>query len=127
MRSILVDTDVVSFLFKQDTRANLYQPDLDGALHLISFMSVAELYRWPILSRWGDKKKSELECYIQRYTLILPNVDICKLWAQIASDFQIPMADAWIAATALHYQLPVVTHNLRHFSRVQGLTVLSHS
>jgi predicted nucleic acid-binding protein len=127
MRSVLVDTDVVSFLFKRDTRANLYRADLDAALHLISFMSVAELYRWPISGGWGDKKKRELENYLQRYTLIWPNVDICRLWARVASDFQMPMADAWIAATALHYQIPVITHNRSHFIRVQGLTVLSHS
>jgi predicted nucleic acid-binding protein len=90
-------------------------------------MSVAELYRWPISGGWGDKKKRELENYLQRYTLIWPNVDICRLWARVASDFQMPMADAWIAATALHYQIPVITHNRSHFIRVQWLTVLSHS
>ena len=43
MNTVLIDTDVLSFLFKQDTRAELYRPHLQQALALISFMTVAEL------------------------------------------------------------------------------------
>ena len=34
--------------------------------------------------------------------------------------------DLWIAATALAYQLPVVTRNTRHYRRVPGLQVASY-
>ena len=34
--------------------------------------------------------------------------------------------DLWIAATALHYGVPLVTANERHFARVDGLEVLSY-
>ncbi len=37
------------------------------------------------------------------------------------------VADAWVAATALHLQLPLVTHNRTHFAGVAGLTVISES
>jgi hypothetical protein len=40
MDSVLIDTDVLSYLFKQDTRAEPYQPHLDGKLGVLSFMSV---------------------------------------------------------------------------------------
>jgi len=43
--TVVVDTDVVSFLYKRDTRALLYTPYLDGKLTLISFMTIAELHR----------------------------------------------------------------------------------
>jgi tRNA(fMet)-specific endonuclease VapC len=36
-------------------------------------------------------------------------------------------ADLWIASTALRYGVPVVTHNLRHFERVPGLSCISRS
>ncbi len=41
---LVVDTDVISFLFKRDTRAKLYEPHLSGRQLVISFMTVAELY-----------------------------------------------------------------------------------
>ena len=43
MDAALVDTDVVSFTFKRDTRHHLYRPHLDGKLLSLSFMTVAEL------------------------------------------------------------------------------------
>jgi len=55
MRSLLIDTDVVSFLFKRDTRAELYRAHLDDALQLISFMTLAEL-RSGLCGVTGERK-----------------------------------------------------------------------
>ena len=41
MSDVIVDTDVVSFLFKRDTRARLYRPHLPGQTLHLSFMTVA--------------------------------------------------------------------------------------
>ena len=46
MTTLIVDTDVVSFLLKGDTRAQLYRPHLQGRTLALSFMTVAELYQW---------------------------------------------------------------------------------
>ena len=82
MRSLLIDTDVVSFLFKRDTRAELYRAHLDDALQLISFMTLAEVEKWPLWRNWGEKRRQRLEEYLKRYTLILPDRALCKTWAR---------------------------------------------
>jgi hypothetical protein len=41
--AVVVDTDVVSFLYKHDTRADAYRPHLDGQMPIISFQTLAEL------------------------------------------------------------------------------------
>lgn len=38
MQTVIVDTDVVSFIFKRDTRATLYEPYLNGVLASVSFV-----------------------------------------------------------------------------------------
>ena len=48
MNAAIVDTDVVSMLFKGDTRAVAYQHHIAGRLLGISFMTLAELERWPL-------------------------------------------------------------------------------
>jgi tRNA(fMet)-specific endonuclease VapC len=50
-------------------------------------------------------------------------------WARIKCRKGRPIedADAWIAAAALLYELPVVTHNPRHFQHIEGLKVLTVS
>lgn len=52
MPSLVVDTNVVSFDFKGDSRADLYHPLLAGKMLVISFMTIAELDLWALERRW---------------------------------------------------------------------------
>jgi hypothetical protein len=52
MASVVVDTDVVSFLFKHDTHAEPYRPHLTEKLLVLSFMTIAELDRWVLERNW---------------------------------------------------------------------------
>jgi predicted nucleic acid-binding protein len=53
MTPAVVDTDVVSFLFKNDSRAQLYLPLMRNRDLLVSFMTEAELEQWILLAKWG--------------------------------------------------------------------------
>ncbi len=132
MNVVLIDTDVISFLFKQDTRAELYRPHLHQTLSLISFMTVAELKQWALLRSWGERRKQALDQHLMQYTLIPFDHDLCQTWAEIRYEAtsggrKIETADAWIAATARLYQVPLITHNRADFDWVNGLTVISES
>ena len=52
MTEVVVDTDVVSFLFKSHPIGFRYDPELADRAALISFMTVAEVERWAIQYRW---------------------------------------------------------------------------
>ena len=52
MKAAIVDTDVVSMLFKGDTRVLSYRTHIEGRLLGISFMTLAELERWPLERGW---------------------------------------------------------------------------
>jgi hypothetical protein len=60
MNAAIVDTDVVSTLFKGDTRARAYRPHVTGRLLGISFMTLAELERWSLERDWALRRKLEL-------------------------------------------------------------------
>jgi predicted nucleic acid-binding protein len=53
MNIVLLDTNVVSYLFKGDTRGVAYAPLLNGNRLAISFMTVAELFEWAAIRNWG--------------------------------------------------------------------------
>ena len=55
MNAAIVDTDVVSMLFKGDSRAQRYRVHISGRLLGISFMTLAELERWQLERRWGKR------------------------------------------------------------------------
>ena len=43
---LVLDTDVLSFLYNRDTRARLYEPHLNDPPFKVSFVKLAELRRW---------------------------------------------------------------------------------
>lgn len=130
MTTLIVDTDVVSFLLKGDTRAQLYRPHLQGKTLALSFMTVAELYQWAYVRNWGDRKLTRLEEQLHRYVIVPFDNELCKQWASISVQRQrigrpMSVQDAWIAATALRHNCPLVTHNSDDFSDITGLEVIS--
>jgi len=132
MEIVVVDTDVVSYIFKQDTRAALYEPLLSDKDLMISFVTLAELQRWAIAHRWGHAKRHHLAEYLNNYYVFHSDADLCLLWAEIIESGNrrgrpIQPGDAWIAATALLHDTPLVTHNSKDYISVEGLTVISES
>lgn len=49
---VVVDTNVVSYIFKRDTRESLYKPHLQGRVRIIAAQTFAELEAWPLMN--GD-------------------------------------------------------------------------
>jgi predicted nucleic acid-binding protein len=130
MPSVVVDMDVVSFAFKGDTRAALYDPHLMGKLLVLSFMTVAELDLWALERRWGRRRQQRMEDNLRRFAIYPYNRVLCQKWAEVTREADrkgrsIQTADAWIAATALVAGVPLVTHNAADFRGVAGLTIIT--
>ncbi len=128
----LVDTDVLSYLVRGDSRAEFYRAYLAGKEVGISFQTVAELRRWGRTHRWGQNRWQRLQQVIAHLTVYLVDDALIDAWAYVTTvrDRQghpIATGDAWIAATAWLQGLPLVTHNRRHFIGIKGLEVVSAS
>jgi tRNA(fMet)-specific endonuclease VapC len=128
MSILLVDTDVVSFLFKQDSRAVSYAEILQGSQLALSFMTVAELFQWAAIRKWGESRTSQLEQSLTNYLIIPVDIELCRHWGNLRAELQaigkpISAQDAWIAATALRHNLPLVSYNAKDFSGIPELEV----
>jgi predicted nucleic acid-binding protein len=111
MNTAIVDTDVVSMVFKGDTRALAYRFHPTGRLLGISFMTLAELERWSRERAWGGRRKLELAQHLTRYAVLPVSRELCGMWAEVSFAASrrgrpIQTADAWIAASALYYEVP---------------------
>ncbi len=132
MSYIVVDTDVVSFLFKNHAVGFLYDPEIEGRTALVSFMTLAELTQWSLQYGWSPQRRHWLELYLARFTVVPSSEGLCRKWAEVmvaarAAGRRIECADAWIAATALEYDAPLATHNRRDYLGVPGLRIVSHA
>jgi tRNA(fMet)-specific endonuclease VapC len=129
-RRCLLDTNVFSYVVRGDTRAEQYRAYLAGRQLGVSFQTVAELRRWAIERRWGPARHRALAGQLNRVVVYLVDDALMTAWAEITARLRragrpITDADAWIAATAWVLNVPLVTHNRRHFAAIDGLEVVS--
>jgi len=128
MNALVLDTNIVSYLMKGHSAASAYRHHLEGKTLAISFMTVGELYEGAYRQGWDDSKREKLKAEIKKYLVIPYSPRVCEIWGQIrAARKSQPIAtdDAWIAATALVYGCPLVTHNSGDFAGVEHLSIIT--
>ena len=115
----------IAFLRAGDkTNTKLYQLPNRTELHI----SVVTLYEL-LMGATDDVKRRDVEI-LTRSLIILPfNKPVAEKSAEIYHDLRkrsklIEFRDIFIGATALIHGLPVLTHNTKHFDRIDGLSVL---
>lgn len=128
MSTLLLDTNVFSYLFKDHPLARRYRPRLKGHILAISFMTVSELFEGAFRAAWGDRQLKRLEAQIKSYVVIPSSHELCRKWGEVRSlrrQQPISSEDAWVAATALEYDCPLVTHNAAGFHSLPGLRIIT--
>ena len=130
MNAVVLDTNIVSFILKKNSRAKIYSPHFLGRRVVIAIMTVAELFQWSTTRKWGRRRINEMEAELARYTILPEDIDTCRIWATIRATRTshgepIAAQDAWIAATAVQHNLPLITHNPRDYRSIDGLVVIT--
>jgi tRNA(fMet)-specific endonuclease VapC len=129
----LIDTNVIAYFLRRDSRAALYEQHLDGYEHVISFVTLGELLRWPRERNWGASRTATHRRYLQTsYVIEYVDDDLCDAWAEVMDQSRrrgapLSPADSWIVATAWLRQIPVVSHNRRDFDNIPGVTLISEA
>jgi len=126
---ILLDTDVYSYIIKNHPEAEQFRPNLSGKIVSLSFITVGELYYGAYKNEWGQRRLDDLRTHISRVFQLPYNEQLPFVYGELVASCQrrgkpIMSNDAWIAATAILYSIPLLTNNTRHFKSVQGLTLL---
>jgi tRNA(fMet)-specific endonuclease VapC len=126
---LILDTNIVTYVQGNTTWRDLYLPILYGKNLCISFMTVAELLESAYHKNLSEKNIQQLKDKLAREFLILPfTEEICDIFGRIRVERRnrpISVPDALIAATALTYELPLVTHNKKDFENIEGLEIIS--
>ena len=127
MNTLVLDTNIVSFLMRGHQLADLYLPYLEGHTLAVSFMTVGELYEGAFRAGWGQDRLAKLRETVSAYVVIPFSFEICRQWGIIRWERRrqpIAVDDAWIAATARTHALPLVTHNPKDFREIEELEVI---
>jgi predicted nucleic acid-binding protein len=130
MKQVVLDTDVWSFLFKRDTRAERYRVHLEGCILCVSFQTVAELYQWAEASRWGESRRAKLRAWLRNFEILGYDDATAQLWARIRAErnqqgHPLSAQDAWVAACSLRHGYPLLTHNAVDYAGIEELSTIS--
>ncbi|HEX4607734.1 MAG TPA: PIN domain-containing protein [Urbifossiella sp.] len=130
MTARVLDTNIVSYIIKRHSLAVVYQPHITSCSLVVSFQTIGELTEGGVSAGWGHAKWTRLSSVLASITIFHSNDNICYRWTEIRlarRSQPIAVADAWIAATALAYNLELVTHKPADFAAIPGLTVITEA
>ena len=106
-RLVVLDTSVVSILFREETeQARQYEWALRGLRTCISFQTVEEQMFGARKANWGANRLNQLALHLDKFEIIqssreLIEVCSCLRVEQERKGRPLKTADAWIAATAV--------------------------
>lgn len=129
--SVVCDTDAASFVIKDDPiRGPRYLRHLQGRSVILPFSVLAELRLGAEVRNWGPVRRARMDQFVRGCGVRYPDDQMCTLWALLVAVLrrggrQIAPHDAWVAATALYLDAPLVTHNASHYQDVSDLQVLT--
>lgn len=123
-RNLLLDASVIiDFLRIKDKSGSLfYKLTFEDSKFLASIVTHAELYSGK--SVWENKVAYD------ELGIIFENVEIASLTREVSvyageirAKYDLDLVDAIIASTAIQLGIPLVTFNVKHFSRVKNLSL----
>lgn len=104
---------------------------MQGAVVAVSFVTAGELHRWAHVRDWGASRRQMLADWLASVLVLESTPETWRIWGQITAEARLrgrprPVADSWIAACCLAWDLPVVTSNQRDFGDAEFWSWLVH-
>lgn len=125
----LVDTDVFSYILKNDTRGYAYKKYL-GRDACLSFITIGELFYWAEKRQWQAAARLRLRAKLSDFVILAYDERVARCYGRVRAELEtqgvtLATNDLWIAATALAFDCELITHNARHFTKVSDLRVIT--
>lgn len=122
---MVIDTTIFIEHLRKSNRANSLLSQLPlGTPIYVSVITVYELWA----GATDISKKQDVELILSSVNVLSIDENVAevaaRIYQQIGKGNFIGTADTLIAATALYHNLPVKTLNIKHFTRVEGLSVV---
>ena len=129
--AFLFDTDAISELLRPKPLASYIEwlKALPRDEQFTSSVVIGELYKGAYRSPARERHLENINQRVLPAVTVLPyDVATAKVYGKIRAQLEetgqmLADADLQIAATALYHRLELVTGNLRHFSRIDGLQI----
>lgn len=136
MATVLLDTAVASFLHpKRKGSPNVRRTRRISWEILLpsAFKAWRSCSNGPKSNHWGAVQRAALGRFLSRFLIVPYDMEPAKAWARVmahtrAIGRRLEAGDGWIAATAVHHKLVLITHDA-DFERLglPDLNVIRHT
>jgi predicted nucleic acid-binding protein len=122
---MVIDTSVfIEFLRSKDKKDTTLYKLPDNTVYSLSAVTLFELF----MGATTVDKKKDILLLTEGLNILSFNNDVAakagEIYHQLRKDNKmIEFRDIFIAATCIIYELPLVTLNIKHFSRIKDLTL----
>ena len=121
MSTVLLDTTVASLLHpkKNDDALRTSTRATWKVKSWLSVFRASPMWSWAEENNWGTTLRGGLEIFLQKFLVIPYDSELAKTWARLSTHCKrigrrLEAGDAWIAASAAHYKLTLLTHDFDH-------------
>jgi hypothetical protein len=115
---ILLDTNIIIYTLKEDPVISDF---INGKRGVVSFVTEIELLGWKNITQ---QNKATIEMFLDDCMFIEYSIRIKKATIEIKSKYGLKLADAFIAASAIEFDIPLVSAD-KVFSKVKELNFIN--
>jgi predicted nucleic acid-binding protein len=132
---VAVDTGVYSSLLRPGhPLAIRYARYLHGPLLYVAAQTVGEVRYGALVAQWGKRRVARMEALVATCPVIVADDLVASKYAELRAECRrighalhdkVHVADAWVAASAIAYELPLVADDAV-FEDAPGLDLIRH-
>jgi predicted nucleic acid-binding protein len=117
--TVVLDTDAASRLYRDHVDPQMTRL-LVGHSFSLTFVTVAELYLWAEVRSWGERRRHDLEAWLDEVPVLPYGATVARTWGRLGAGSRRrgrprPINDMWIAACCIASKVPLLTFNTRDF------------
>jgi len=125
---VVVDADVMIEVLRKNPAVASYLRNDIGAFNIVlSAVTIAEIQQ----GATNKESLQQINRLLKQYIILPIDHHVSNLFSNLVQKYVLShdtdIADTFVAATALHYQLPLLTMNNKHYKHIPNLQLIRHN
>lgn len=125
---VVVDADVmIEVLRKNPVVASYLRNDIGAFNIALSAITIAEIQQ----GATNKENLLQINRLLKQYIILPIDHHISNIFSSLVQKYVLShntdIGDTFVAATALHYQLPLLTINYKHYKHIPSLQLIRHN
>jgi len=124
---VVIDADVMIEVLRKNPAVTSYLRNDIGAFNIVlSAVTIAEIQQ----GATSKENLQQINRLLKQYIVLPVDHNISSIFSTLVQKYVLShdtdIGDTFVAATALHFQLPLLTMNLKHYKHIPNLQLIRH-